>query len=140
MLQLSQFAGKGLARAHVPRCAAAAHAELTAPSVNAGARLGRKACSRRAGEFAPAGVRWRNPGWAHAFALGTPLEAQCRTGTQLLRRRSNKVVVITGASAGVGRAAAREFALLARNAEALDNARAEVESHGRRGLGIPVDV
>lgn len=65
----------------------------------------------------------------------------------MLRRRSNKVVVITGASAGVGRAAAREFArsgadvaLLARNAEALDNARAEVESHGRRGLGIPVDV
>lgn len=52
---------------------------------------------------------------------------------QLLGRRSNKVVVITGASAGVGRAAAREFArdganvaLFARNGDALDNARAEV--------------
>jgi len=61
--------------------------------------------------------------------------------------RNSKVVVITGASAGVGRAAAREFArmgadvaLLARNADALDNARAEVESYGRRALAIPVDV
>src|SRR5690348_14455367 len=65
----------------------------------------------------------------------------------MLRRRSNKVVVITGASAGVGRAAAREFAragadvaLLARNGDALDNARAEVESYGRRALAVPVDV
>src|SRR5690348_15535104 len=61
--------------------------------------------------------------------------------------RSNKVVVITGASAGVGRAAAREFArsgadvaLLARNGDALDNARAEVASCGRRALPITVDV
>lgn len=66
---------------------------------------------------------------------------------QLLRRHNSKVVVVTGASAGVGRAAAREFArtgadvaLLARNADALDNARAEVESYGRRALAIPVDV
>jgi short-subunit dehydrogenase len=65
----------------------------------------------------------------------------------LLGRRNHKVVVITGASAGVGRATAREFArngadvaLLARNGEALDNARAEVESCGRRALAIPVDV
>ena len=65
----------------------------------------------------------------------------------MLGRLSNQVVVVTGASAGVGRAAAREFArtgadvaLLARNGDALDNARAEVESQGRRALAIPVDV
>jgi len=65
----------------------------------------------------------------------------------LLGRHNNRVVVISGASAGVGRAAAREFArsgadvaLLARNADALENARTEVESYGRRALAIPVDV
>ena len=63
------------------------------------------------------------------------------------RNVSNKIVVVTGASAGVGRAAAREFArtgadvaLLARNGDALDNARAEIESYGRRALAIPLDV
>jgi short-subunit dehydrogenase len=66
---------------------------------------------------------------------------------RLIGRRPHKVVVVTGASAGVGRAAAREFArcgcdvaLLARNAEALESARAEVESHGRRALAIPLDM
>ncbi|MGH8295214.1 MAG: SDR family oxidoreductase [Steroidobacteraceae bacterium] len=66
---------------------------------------------------------------------------------RLIGRERGKVVVVTGASAGAGRAAAREFArsgcdvaLLARNGEALDNARAEVESHGRRALAIPLDM
>jgi short-subunit dehydrogenase len=58
-----------------------------------------------------------------------------------------KVVVITGASGGVGRSTAREFArrgadlaLLARNASALEVARLEAESLGRRVLVFPVDV
>ncbi|HSJ50743.1 MAG TPA: SDR family oxidoreductase [Actinomycetota bacterium] len=59
----------------------------------------------------------------------------------------DKVVVITGASAGVGRAAARAFgdrrskvALLARGAEGLKAARREIEGAGGRGLDLAVDV
>jgi len=57
------------------------------------------------------------------------------------------VVVITGASAGVGRAAVRAFArngaeigLLARGIHGLDAAEREVEAEGRRALAIPTDV
>jgi short-subunit dehydrogenase len=58
-----------------------------------------------------------------------------------------EVVVITGASAGVGRATAREFAkrgahigLLARGRDGLEAARREVEDMGGRALALPVDV
>jgi NAD(P)-dependent dehydrogenase (short-subunit alcohol dehydrogenase family) len=58
-----------------------------------------------------------------------------------------EVVVITGASAGVGRATARAFAergawigLLARGREGLEAARREVEELGGRALAIPTDV
>ena len=58
-----------------------------------------------------------------------------------------EVVVITGASAGVGRAAARRFAqagasvaLLARGEDGLEAARREVEELGGRALVCPVDV
>lgn len=58
-----------------------------------------------------------------------------------------EVVVITGATAGVGRATARAFAqrgahigLLARGAEALEATRREVEQLGGRALALPTDV
>lgn len=58
-----------------------------------------------------------------------------------------KVVVVTGASAGVGRAAARLFAkkganvgLIARGRDGLEAARREVESYNRRALVVPADV
>lgn len=58
-----------------------------------------------------------------------------------------ETVVITGASAGLGRAIACEFAkrgahvvLLARGEAGLDAAKAEVESFGGKALALPVDV
>jgi short-subunit dehydrogenase len=58
-----------------------------------------------------------------------------------------EVVVITGASAGVGRATAREFArhgahigLLARGREGLEGARRDVESLGGKAVVLPTDV
>jgi len=58
-----------------------------------------------------------------------------------------EVVVITGASSGVGRATARAFAslgaavgLLARGEEGLEGAAAEVRSAGGKALAIPTDV
>src|SRR5690554_7635419 len=60
---------------------------------------------------------------------------------------ANKIVVVTGASAGVGRATAVEFArqgatvaLLARGQAGLDGAKAEVEAAGGRGWTAVVDV
>ncbi|HET9589362.1 MAG TPA: SDR family oxidoreductase [Anaerolineales bacterium] len=59
----------------------------------------------------------------------------------------DKVVVITGSSAGIGRATARLFAqhgahigLLARGKDGLEGARKEVEAVGRKALVIPTDV
>jgi NAD(P)-dependent dehydrogenase (short-subunit alcohol dehydrogenase family) len=59
----------------------------------------------------------------------------------------SKIVVITGASAGVGRAAARAFAkdgwdvgLIARGDAGLDGAVKDVESQGQRALKLDVDV
>src|SRR5215210_2137826 len=60
---------------------------------------------------------------------------------------NHEVVVITGASAGVGRATAREFgrhgakvALLARGQDGLEGARKEIETAGGEALPIPTDV
>ena len=58
-----------------------------------------------------------------------------------------KVVVVTGASAGVGRAAVRAFAaagadvaLIARGRDGLEGAAREVEACGGRALVLPLDV
>jgi short-subunit dehydrogenase len=62
-------------------------------------------------------------------------------------RRPAEVVLITGASAGVGRATALAFArrgahigLLARDRERLEEARREVEMAGGRAVVVPADV
>ncbi|WP_116128402.1 SDR family oxidoreductase [Lewinella sp. IMCC34183] len=58
-----------------------------------------------------------------------------------------RTIVITGASAGVGRAVAREFAkeharigLIARNKEGLEACRKEVEALGGEALVLPLDI
>ncbi len=58
-----------------------------------------------------------------------------------------EVVVVTGASAGVGRAVAREFgrhgarvALLARGEEGLEATKEEIEAEGGEALAVPTDV
>ncbi len=58
-----------------------------------------------------------------------------------------EVVVVTGASAGVGRATVREFArhgawlgLVARGHDGLEGARREVEEMGGKALVVPTDV
>jgi NAD(P)-dependent dehydrogenase (short-subunit alcohol dehydrogenase family) len=60
---------------------------------------------------------------------------------------SHRVVVVTGASAGVGRATAHAFArlgckvaLIARNADRLDDAAGEVRQAGGVALPLPLDV
>lgn len=65
----------------------------------------------------------------------------------LSNSKSSEVVVITGASVGVGRATARAFArrgarigLLARGKDGLEGARADVEADGGEALAIPTDV
>src|SRR6201997_3013573 len=63
------------------------------------------------------------------------------------RELKSEVVVITGASAGLGRAAAREFGrhgakvgLIARGIDGLEAAKREIESAGGRAIVLPLDI
>ena len=63
------------------------------------------------------------------------------------QKESSRVVVVTGASAGVGRATAAAFAkdgadvgLIARSSERLEDATREIGSLGRRVVAVPTDV
>lgn len=64
-----------------------------------------------------------------------------------MNKQDSEVIVITGASAGVGRATAVAFAkerakigLLARGEERLEETRREIESAGGKALALPTDV
>ena len=67
--------------------------------------------------------------------------------TKMRDTHRRQVVVVTGASAGVGRATVRAFAregadvgLIARGVDGLEGARQEVEAQGGRALVLPTDV
>lgn len=64
-----------------------------------------------------------------------------------MNKAKPEVVVITGATAGIGRATAREFAregahiaLLARDKQRLDETRREVEDLGGKAIVISIDM
>src|SRR6185312_2538175 len=76
------------------------------------------------------------------FALSQPLRQ-----IEVARMSNRNTVVVTGASAGVGRAVAIAFAqkgwnvaLIARGKEGLEGARQDVEAAGGHALVLPLDV
>src|SRR4051812_49402319 len=78
-------------------------------------------------------------------AFPPPPWPHLNVGEQIMNGR--EVVVVTGASAGLGRAIVREFArngahvgLIARGLEGLEGAHREVEQAGGRALVLPCDV
>ena len=67
--------------------------------------------------------------------------------TRTATARGRPIAVVAGASAGIGRATARELArrgfdvgLLARGRDGLEGARSEVEAEGGRAVVVTVDV
>jgi NAD(P)-dependent dehydrogenase (short-subunit alcohol dehydrogenase family) len=70
-----------------------------------------------------------------------------RTRRSKVERGRREIVVVTGGTAGIGRATVREFArngadvaILARGEDRLETTRREVEDLGRRALAIRTDV
>src|SRR5262249_13417935 len=106
---------------------------------------------RSRSDFDGAFVRHGNPQIAPAFAPqedpGGAAEHMQRTDPTALGDLRARTVVVTGASAGVGRAVAQRFAragarigLIARDAEALECVRQEVEQLGGSATAAPADV
>src|SRR5258708_35313114 len=84
-----------------------------------------------------------------AGKVGRPVSGPAldRRRCAVVRKIADQVVVLTGASSGIGRQTAIEFArrgarlvLAARNTEALDTLAAEVERLGSRAVVAPTDV
>src|SRR5688572_126999 len=80
------------------------------------------------------------------YSSGTRLVARPR-GSMEEKTMQRQIVVVTGASAGTGRATAAAFgklgwrvALLARGVDGLECARQEVERAGGAAMVIPTDV
>src|SRR4051812_25179454 len=79
-----------------------------------------------------------------AHANGTALAT---TSAMENNRHHGRVIVVTGASGGVGRAIVRKLGeqgakigLLARGRDGLEGAKREVEARGGQGLVLPTDV
>ncbi len=86
-------------------------------------------------------------GIGYAFGWTNITRHERREEKDVSKTERTRVAVITGGSAGIGRATVREFAsagydvaILARGQAGLDGAAAEVEATGQRALPISVDV
>src|SRR5262245_38587352 len=85
--------------------------------------------------------------WVPGEPLASRSQSVFMTGGRMRKRSKPPEVVVTGASAGVGRATVRAFAergawigLIARGHDGLEAARREVEELGGRALVLPLDV
>jgi NAD(P)-dependent dehydrogenase (short-subunit alcohol dehydrogenase family)/uncharacterized membrane protein len=112
-----------------------------------GRRMRRHAPAARPPEGVVSQERPRARRTAAAPSPSTIGREQRPATTSARSRAMSGVVVVTGASAGIGRATVRAFArkgwdvgLIARNEEALQRAAEEVRGEGGRALVLPLDV